>query len=1038
MRLFDPVIGWSVQNRVIVLLGACALAVGGVWMGAHAQLDALPDFTPPQVVVQTEARGMTALDVEELVTRPIERVLLGTPQVATVRSSSSPGLSVVTVVFENTVETYRARQLVTERLQLVAGRLPSLVAPPQLQPIAAPIGAVLKLCVTAADDSPEASRAARTWADWTVRPRLLAINGISQVMIHGGLVERFEVRPDLRKLQQFGVSLGAVQTALRESQALLGGGFIDNDTSRLDVQTDLRLTVEGAPEQLSRLLVSGGGSTQVRLADLATIVRASEPAVGAAIYDGKPAVYLQIMKLPWGDTPKVTAEVEAALEELRRTLPAGAVLQPPVFRQAEFIETSIRSVARSMLIGAALVIAILFVFLRSGRLAAISLTAIPLSVLAALATLVALGATINGMTLGGLAIAIGEVVDDAIVDVENVWRRLRENAASPAPRPPLEVIKDASREVRGSVVYATIIVCAVLIPVLMLGGIAGRIFSPLAQAYILAITASLLVALTVTPALCAVLLPRMATTDRGLPPISRLLLARYRRLLAKVVARPAPVLLLALGAGVVAMVVLPLLGGRFLPEFQERTLIAHVNAAAGTSLAESTRIAAQLDAQLRPGLASHTAARIGRAELGEDPFPAHRVEMDVVLKPDDDREPEERIAELAMAMGRISGINFSVEGFLGERVHEILAGETAPVVVKVIGPDLPTLRALAAQVAQTMQQTKGLGSVRVEPQVDLPQIRIRPDAGKLSRFGIRPLQLAEQVLLWRMGSSATQVLGGDGRVVDVVLTGPLEARSRAALLDLPLDAPGIGIVPLSAVAAVDDVPAPTVINHESGERRISIGAGAAGSSLSAAVRELQRRFTAMALPEGYRIETGGEAVARSAAATQLLLVGALVLLGIFMLLASAFSSVRDAAIVLLNFPLGLIGGVAGALLSPEGLSVAGLVGFVTLFGIIARNGIMLVAHKKQVDAERPGDDAIQRILLASEERLLPILMTAATAGLGLLPLALTYGSRGSELEAPMAIIVIGGLLSATLLNLLVLPTAYVWLESRRRSTPGAT
>jgi CzcA family heavy metal efflux pump len=1035
-RLLDGIIGWSIHNRMLVLVAAVALFVADVWSASHASLDALPDFTPPQVVIQTEARGLGTTDVEELVTNPLERVLLGAPQSTTVRSMSGPGLSVVTIFFEDGVDIYRVRQVVAERLQLAISQLPE-GSQPQLAPIAAPVGSLLKFGLTSNDpDADKAMRDLRTFADWTLRPRLLAIPGVSQVIRHGGEVERLEVRPDASRMGRFHVTLRQLTDALAAAQGSQGGGFVETASVRRDVQIESRIALADAPSQLADVVVAVREGLPVRVGDLADVVQGSEPRMGAALYDGRAATYVQILKLPWADTRRLTANVERVLRESQALLPPGARVEPPLFRQASFIETSVQSVSRAMLIGSMLVVVVLFAFLRHGRLAAITLTAIPLSILSAAAVLVASGVSINAMTLGGLAIAVGEVVDDAIVDVENVWRRLRENAKAREPRPALEVVRAASQEIRGSVVYATLIVTLVLLPVLLLGGVAGRIFAPLAQAYVLAIAASLVVALTVTPALCAWLLPKIATTEAGLPRTSMALLATYRRWLAAAASRPKTVFALAGAAALAAAAALPFLGGRFLPEFHETSLISHLNAVPGTSLDETVRLSSRIDAQLRPELAAHVASRVGRAELGEDPYPVNRVETDVLLRPDDDRLWEDVVTDTARRIGQVPGMTFSIEGFLGERLHEILAGETSPIVVKVLGPELGELRRIASDVARVMAGTPGLASIQMEPQVDVPQIRIRPDRLALARYGVRPLDLAQDVVSWRQGRPVTELRARDGRVVDVVVAGDTESRDRSALPDLPIGTASDDRIPLSALATIEDVPAPALIHHEGGERRIAIGCDARGGSLSTVAAALRERLGALPLPTGYRLDVGGEADARRDAAVRLAVVGALILLATWALLASAFASLGDATIVLLNLPLGLIGGVAGALLNPEGLSVAGLVGFVTLFGIIARNGIMLVAHKRHVDAMRPEDAPTARILRAAEERLLPILMTAATAGLGLLPLALSFWSRGSELEAPMALIVIGGLITSTTLNVIVLPTFYIWRVQRR--TRGAT
>ncbi len=1038
-RILDGLITWSIRQRVIVLIGAAVLVVLGLWSALHARTDVLPEFTPPRVVIQTEALGMPAADVEDLITRPLEKVLLGTPESTAVRSTSSPGLSVITVLFVDGLDIYRARQLVTERVDIARSRLPQTAKPPQLAPISAPIGAILKFAITGASAGTEkGDRELRTFAEWTLRPRLLAVPGVSQVTVLGGGVERIEVRPDLSRMKAVGVSITEIADAVTASQSLVGGGFVEVGEQRLDVQNDARLPWDGAEKLLADAPLARPSGPPLRLRDVAETVRAEEPRVGGALYDGRRAVFVQVNKLPSADTLKVTSDVEAALEEVTAQLPEGARIEPAVFRQASFIRTSIMSVGRAMAIGAVLVVVVLLIFLRIGRLALISMVAIPLSVLTALAVLVAFGMTVNGMVLGGLTIAVGEVVDDAIVDVENVWRRLRENATLPEPRAPLDVIHDASREVRGSVVYATVIVCVVLVPVLTLGGIAGRIFSPLAQAYILAILASLVVALTVTPALCAVLLPKIVIGRTEETRFARGVTDRYRGLLRWAIRWPRAILLPSAAATVIAVAVIPFLGGRFLPEFHERALVAHVHAAPGTSLDQTLVLGREVDARLRPDLASHVAIRAGRAELDEDAAPVHRMEIDLVLKDLGGREWDAFGAEVAKRIGSVPGLGFVVEGFLGERIHEILSGETAPVVVKVVGPDLDQLRRLASEIARHMETVAGLGHVQVEPQINVPQLRIRPNRASLARYGVSPLTLTNSVLAWRQGKAWSQVLGKDGRLMDVVMAGAPATRDVSFLKSIPVATANGQLVPLAELADVEQVAAPSVVQHEGGERRIVIGASARGAALSLAASKLDRLIKQkVSLPAGYRVEIGGEATARTEAGGRLLLIGGLVLLGIFVFLASAFSSIRDAGIVLLNIPLGLVGGVVAAVFTPEGLSVSGFVGFVTLFGIISRNGIMLVSHKRDIDAHHPEQDPIDRVLRAAEERVLPILMTAATAFLGLLPLAVSFEAAGSELEAPMALIVCGGLVTSTALNLVVLPTFYVWLARRSAARSSA-
>jgi Cu/Ag efflux pump CusA len=721
------------------------------------------------------------------------------------------------------------------------------------------------------------------------------------------------------------------------------------------------------------------------------------------------------------------------LERAADELPIGARLEAPVFRQADFVRTSLLSVGRAMALGAVFVVVVLVSLLRSTRLALVSVVAIPLSLGAAAAVLVACGISINGMTLGGLAIAVGEVVDDAIVDVENVWRRLRENAAAPQPRPALAVIHEASLEVRGSVVHATVIVVIVLLPVLLLGGLAGRIFSPLALAYMLAIVASLAVAVTVTPAMCAVLLPRMAARGEARPSrLARALLRAYRGVLAPAIRRPALVIALAVLAAIAAAAALPRLGGRFLPEFHEGTLIARVQATPGTSLDEATRLLGRIDARARGNPVVHVAGRAGRAQLDDDNSPVHALEIDLAIDPTLDQEPEQTVVELARRIGAVPGLGFVVEGFLGERIHEVLTGETAPIVVEIVGPDLHELRDMASRVAAVMAELPGIGAVRAEAVLDTPELRVVPDEDGMRLAAIAPAEIAATVGTWLRGQHALWFLAPDGRPVEVVLAGDPELRHRDELAQLPIVSPRFGLVTLDRVATVEERLAPAIVRHQGGRPRIVVAASTRDGTLSDIAGALEQRLDAIARPASVTLVVGGEVAERRQAAWQLLAIGAAVALGVIALLSVAFASLRDAAIVLLNLPFGLVGGVAAASLAPEGVSVAGFVGFVTLFGIIARNGIMFVAHKQHLEQAHPEADPVALVLRAAEERLLPIVMTAATAGLALLPLAASSELAGSELEAPMAIIVCGGLVTSTALNLIVLPTLYCMLATRRR------
>lgn len=1027
--LFDAIIRASIRHRHVILLAALALVVLGAALIQHARLDALPNFTPPIVIVQSEAPGLGSGAVERLITTPLEQALLATPDVQRVRSTSSPGLALLQLTFDEGMDLFVARQLVSERIAEARERLPASLPAPRLAPITAPVGSLLKFCYTARGDDPEALRALWQFAQWKVRPRLQAIAGIARVTVHGGAAARVEVLPDPAALVARGVGLSELRAALGGAQSLAPLGYTEAAAERVPMRADGLWDWDRVGE-IGETVVAFREGLPVRVSDVAEVGIGDAPAVGAALYDGRPAIYLQIEKLPWADTPTLTTALEAELARLDAAQPAGVERHAPTFRQADFIHTSLRALARAMAIGALLVTLILVAFLRSPRLAAISLTALPLSILAAVSVLLVRGATVNGMILGGLAIAVGEVVDDAVVDVENIWRRLRQNAASPQPRPVLQVVHDASAEVRGAVVYASLIVVAVLTPVMVLGGLTGRIFSPLAETYALAVAASLLVALTVTPALSALLLPRIAAGDLGETRLATGIRRAYERVLVWTARRPGLIALCLLGTGLTALAILPMLGGAFLPEFREGVLIAEVAARPGTSLPETTRLGAKITRRLRddPGL-PHVAVRAGRASLDEDAAPIHRMEMDLVLGRGGD-DPEALASRIIARLAEVPGVRFGVEGFLGERINELLSGERAPIAIKLFGDDLDGLRAYAAALIPKLSRVEGLVAVRSANLVDVPTTDLRVDEAQLGVAGIRRGDVVDGVAAWRQGLQVAELRVPGGFSAPVVIAGPGPLRARSSLGDLPIFTASGAALPLSSLVRIEDGAEPPFIDHEGGQRLVTLTAGVREGELAHAAARIERALAAAPPPPGARWVLSGQAAERRAASGRLAVVVAIVLASVFAFLWTAFGSAVDALVILGGLPLGLVGGVVAALLLPEGLSMAGLVGFVALCGIITRNGIMLVAHKNQLLRETDGGDLETVIQQAARERLLPILMTAATTFFGLLPLAAAVGTAGSELESPMALIVCGGLLSATALNLVAVPAFYLWRARR--------
>lgn len=1028
--LFDAIIAGSIRNRHVVLFAALALIAAGVWSARNARFDALPDFTPPTVAVQTEAPGLGSSAVEQLVSTPLEQALLGIPDVIRVRSTSSAGLSVVALTFEDDVDLFRARQLVGERVAEARDRLPSTLPAPQLAPITAPVGTLLKFFYTPAGEDPDALRALWQFAQWKLRPRLAAIEGVARVTVLGGAAARIEVRPDPAAMLAHAASLSDLRRVLAGAQSLAPLGHTQVGVQEQSVRGE-GLWSWSRSDQIGNTVITLRDGLPVRVADVAAVLPAEAPAVGTALYDGKVAISLQVEKLPWADTPRLTREVERALAALDAELPAGAQRHQATFRQADFIHTSLAALARAMAIGAALVIVILIAFLRSPRLAAISLIAMPLSIIAAATVLVQLGVTINGMILGGLAIAVGEVVDDAIVDVENIWRRLGQNARSATPRPVLEVVHQASTEVRGSVVYASLIVVVVLTPVMLLGGLSGRIFSPLADAYALAVTASLLVALTVTPALGALLLPKLAAADARDTRLTRALRRRYERVLGWVRRRPGRVLLWSTLACGLAFVMLPFIGGGFLPEFREGILIGEVVAWPGTSLQETTRLARRIDAALRrdPGL-PHVAMRIGRASLDEDAAALNRMEMDLVL-PEQSGDPEQIGAAIMARIAEVPGVRSSVEGFLGERIDELLSGERAPVAIKLFGGDLEALRRAAAALLTKVARIDGVQAVQSADLVDVPTTDLRIDERQLNVAGVSRAEVVEAAAAWRQGIEVAEINVPGGFSVPVVVAGPEPLRQRSRLGDLPVFTASSSVLPLSAFATIEEGSEPPSIEHEGGRRMVTLTVRVPSAELSTVAARIERLMAQTHLPAGTGWSLAGRAAERSDASTRMLLISAVVLCTIFAFLWMAFGSALDAGVVLGALPLGMVGGVVTALVLPEGLSMAGLVGFVALSGIISRNSIMLVAHKNHLLTQGSAASVEELVVQAARERLVPILMTAGTAFFGLLPLAASFAAAGSEIESPMALIVCAGLLSSTALNLVAVPAFYLWREQRR-------
>jgi len=1024
--MLRSVVEFSIRYRGVVIALACVAIAYGLNVAAHARLDVFPEFAPPQVVIQTEAVGLASEQVEQLVTRPIELAVNGVANLAAIRSQSIQGLSVITAVFEDTADIFRARQMVSERLVTVTSLLPQGVGAPRMAPLTSATSMILDVGLTSDKRS---LMELRTFADWTLRPRMMAVPGVANVAIFGGEVQQHQIqlRPD--RLQAYGISIDEVLAAARNATGVRGAGVMETPNQRIVLRTDGQQTT---PELLGGIVLLQQNGSSVRLRDVAEVVDGPEPMIGAAAVQGTPGVILVTSGQYGANTLEVTRGVEAAVEEISATANAqGITVHPRLFRPANFIEVSVANIRTSLLIGGVLVAIVLVLFLLDLRTSLISLTAIPLSLFTALIILDKFGATMNTLTIGGLAIAIGEVVDDSIIDVENIIRRLRENRSRSSPIPVFQVVLEASLEVRSSVVYATFVVALVFLPVLTMSGVQGRIFAPLGIAYILAILASLVVALTVTPALSFTLLTGRAETVRS-PAYIESLKTRYRSTLEGIARRPRLILGVVVGFCAAAIAILPTLGGAFLPELREGHFIVHMSAIPGTSLQESLRIGRAVTQELKknPHIRS-VAQRVGRAELSDDTWGTHYSELNVDLVPLSGEEGELVQSEIRNALTKFPGVYFAIKPFLEERIEEILTGVSGQVAIKIFGDDLDQIDRSAQQVAQVLSRVRGAADVQVESQPGMPEmvVHLRPD--RLLQFGFQPVSVMEAVQTAYQGTVVSQTYEGDRTFdVSVILNSASRGRPEDAS-NLMLDSiPSAGNerlrIPLRQLADIYETSGRYAVLHEATRRRQAVTSNVSGRDVASFVAEARRKIAAeVRFPAGVYPVYAGEAEAQAEARREILLTSTIAGVGIVLLLAIAFGDFRNLILVLANLPFALAGGVLAIFFSGGWLTIGSLVGLVTLFGISTRNSIMMISHFDHLVKSEGHTWGLETALLGASERLVPILMTALVAGLGLLPIAIGSGDPGREIEGPMAIVILGGLATSTALNLLILPTLAV-------------
>jgi Cu/Ag efflux pump CusA len=1067
--MFTRLIAWSLHNRPLILAFTLIFCLLGGYTLQKMPVDVFPEFAPPQVVVQTEAPGMSPQDVESLITYPLESAINGTPGVAHVRSKTSVGLSTIVVVFDDKTDIYRNRQLVNERIQQVTKRLPAGSTPPVMLPVTSAVGWLVKYALISKTASPETLR---TISDWTIRPRILALGGVASVVSLGGEVKQYQVRLNPERMLAYRISVEDVRNALETANRNVPGAFLHQAGTELVVAALGRIQTL---DDIKKTLIVTRNGVPITIANVATVAFGGEIKRGDGAFNLENAVIGTISKAYGADTVTTTNKVEKALADIKTSLPAGVELKTNVFRQANFIESAIHNLTVALMEGALIVIIILFIFLMNWRASFITFLSMPVSFVVGILVLHFFGFGINAMTLGGIAIAIGEVVDDGIITVKNVVHRLRLNRQAKQPLPSIEVVFDSVLEIRSSVVYATVIICLVFLPIFFLSGIAERIFSPLAIAYIASVLGSLVVSITMVPALCYILLvrPQEKKRDAGVTlhamerderhrieeapqeshtePETRFVVwlkGHFLKLLNWSINHCKTVLALAATTFILALALLPFFGTSFLPEFHEGNFIIAMSTLPGTSLDESMRLGNQVSKTLLkyPQVLS-IAQRAGRSELDEDALPPNVSEFDVRLDFDKDKSmsPVALLEHIRADLAKIPGTVFNVGQFIAHRMDEVLSGVRAQVAIKIFGDKLETLNQLGQSVEALLKTVPGVVDVNKEQQINVPQLVIKIDREKAARYGVNVGQISEDLQILLNGLAVSSVLEGQ-RTFDLYMRMEESGRDNIkAIKEMLIDAHGVSEgsnskIPLRAVANITLEPQPFAINRENVQRFIVVAFNVQGRDLGSVIGEVQQRVTqTISLPTGYFIEYGGQFESQQQASRVIFWFGGLVIFIMLMLLYKAFGTLREALLVMFNLPLALIGGVVSLYIASGEMSVAAMIGFITLFGIATRNGIILVSHYNQLQADGQSGQAV--VIQGTMDRLVPVLMTAATAALGLIPLL--WGSpAGKELERPLAQVLLGGLFTSTILNMLVVPTVYnameQWREKRNKtksSTP---
>ena len=1033
--MLNKIIGFSLQNRILVLVASVLLLIGGTYTAMHTEVDVFPDLNAPTVVIMTEANGMAAEEVEQLVTFPVETAVNGATGVRRVRSSSTNGFSVVWVEFDWDTDIYLARQIVSEKLAVVSESLPTNVGKPTLGPQSSILGEMLIVGLTADSTS---MLDLRTIADWTIRPRLLSTGGVAQVAVLGGDIKEYQVQLDPERMRHYGVTLSEVMNITREMNLNANGGVLYEYGNEYIVRGVLSTD---KVDQIAKAVVRSNGvsGAPILLEDIADVqVGAKLPKLGTASERGKHAVLLTVTKQPATSTLELTDKLEASLQDLQKNLPADVKVSTDIFRQSRFIESSIGNVQKSLLEGGIFVVIVLFLFLANIRTTVISLVTLPLSLIASILALHYMGFTINTMSLGGMAIAIGSLVDDAIVDVENVYKRLHENRLKPAGEqlPILEVVFNASKEVRMPILNSTLIIIVSFVPLFFLSGMEGRMLVPLGIAFIVALIASTVVALTVTPVLCSYLLGKekikKQNNENSDSAVARKMKQWYGSALTFVLGHKKGVLGGTIGLFVVALGCFFTLGRSFLPPFNEGSFTINISSLPGISLEESDKMGHRAEELLLSIPEIQTVARkTGRAELDEHALGVNvsEIEAPFELK---DRSRNKLVAEVREKLGTIVGANVEIGQPISHRIDAMLSGTKANIAIKLFGDDLNRMFTLGNEIKSTIQGIPGIADLNVEQQIERPQLVISPKREMLAKYGISLPEFSEFVNVCLAGEAVSQVYE-KGKSFDLTVRVKDNLRDEMEKIrNLMIDTGDGQKIPLNYVAEIRSAMGPNTISRENVKRKIVISANVADRDLRSVVNDIQAQVDAqIKLPEGYHIEYGGQFESEQAASRTLALTSFMSIVVIFLLLYHEFRSVKESAIILINLPLALIGGVFALLITTGEVSIPAIIGFISLFGIATRNGMLLISHYNHVQQEE-GYGVYDSVIRGSLDRLNPILMTALSSALALIPLALSGDLPGNEIQSPMAKVILGGLLTSTFLNGFIIPIVYLMMHRNQQ------